>query len=93
LIQQFDTLENLYDRLDEVAALRLRGAERLRGTLAGSRDAAFLSRDLATVRSDAPLAVGLDGLRRSAFDVEKLRALFAELEFTGLLTLLDHGRL
>ena len=93
LIQQFDTLENLYDRLDEVAALHLRGAARLRRTLADGRDAAFLSRDLATIRKDAPLAVGLNGLRRSAFHVEKLRGLFAELEFTGLLTLLDHGRL
>ena len=93
LIQQYDTLENLYERLDDVPALNLRGAPRLRNTLERGRDAAFLSRDLATVRRDAPLAIGLEQLRRTAFHAEKLRLLLTELEFTNLVTLLDHGRL
>jgi DNA polymerase-1 len=93
LIQQFDTLENLYYRLDEVPILSLRGALRLRQVLEDGRESAFLSRDLATVRRDAPLAVNLEDLRRTGFHMEKLRGLFAELEFTNLVTLLDHGRL
>jgi DNA polymerase-1 len=93
LIQQFDTLEHLYHRLDEVPELRLRGAPRLRRVLENGRDAAFLSRDLATVRKDAPLAIDLDDLRRTDFDAQKLRGLCSELEFTNLVTLLDHGRL
>jgi DNA polymerase I len=93
LIQQFDTLEHLYSRLDEVPVLSLRGAPRLRHILEDGKDAAFLSRDLATVRRDAPLAIRLEELRRADYHVKKLRELFAELEFTNLVTFLDHGRL
>lgn len=93
LIQQFDTLERLYHRLDEVPALNLRGALRLRQILAEGKDAAFLSRDLVTVRRDAPLTIGFEELRRTDFHEPKLRGLFVELEFTNLTTLLDHGRL
>jgi DNA polymerase-1 len=71
----------------------LRGAPRLRRVLEDGRDAAFLSRDLATVRKDAPLAIKLDDFRRTDFDAQKLRDLCSDLEFINLVTLLDHGRL
>jgi DNA polymerase-1 len=93
LMQQFDTLENLYGHLDEVCALTLRGAPRLPSMLRDGREAAFLSRALATVRNDAPLDVDLQQLKRTNFHEENLRGLLAELEFTTLVTLLDHGRL
>lgn len=93
LIQQFETLENLFSRLDEVATLTLRGASRLRKILEDGRDAAFLSRALATVKRDVPLAVGFAELEWIGFNQQKLRRLFTELEFTNLVTLLDHGRM
>ena len=93
LIQQFDTLENLFDRLDEVETLALRGATRVRKILELGKEIAFLSRALATVKRDVPLAIGLEELRFSGFNQEKLRGLFAELEFTNLIALLDYDRL
>lgn len=93
LIQQFQTLENLFDHLDEVEKMTLRGAARLRKMLEGDRENAFLSRSLATVRRDVPLDVQLEQLKFKGFDEEKLRTLFTELEFTNLITLLEHGRL
>ena len=93
LIQQFDTLENLYNRLDEVPSLNLRGAVRLRASLESGKEAAFLSRILATVRNDAPLTIRLEDLRSRNFHIARLRELLAELEFTNLVALLDHGRL
>jgi DNA polymerase-1 len=93
LIQQFQTLENLFDHLDEVEKMTLRGAVRLRKILEGDRKNAFLSRSLATVRRDVPLDVQLEQLKFSGFDEEKLRSLFTELEFINLITLLEHGRL
>lgn len=93
LIQQFDTLENLYGRLDEVCALELRGAPRLQAMLRDGRDTAFLSRALATVRSDAPLEIDLYRLKRTKFHEGNLRDLLMELEFTNLVSLLDHRRL
>ena len=93
LIQQFDTLENLFNRLDEVETLTLRGAARVRRNLEDGKEIAFLSRDLATVRRDVPLAIGLEELRFTGFSQAKLRSLFAELEFTNLIALLDNDRL
>lgn len=93
LIHQFDTLENLFNRLDEVEALTLRGAARARKNLEEGKEIAFLSRDLATVKRDVPLAIGLEELRFTGFNQEKLRSLFAELEFTNLIVLLDNDRL
>ena len=93
LIQQFETLENLFNRLDEVGTLTLRGASRVRKILEDGRDAAFLSRDLATVKRDVPLAIGFAELEWIGFNQEKLRSLLIQLEFTNLVTLLDNGRL
>jgi DNA polymerase-1 len=93
LIQQFHTLENLFDHLDDVEKMTLRGAARLRKILEGDRNNAFLSRSLATVRRDVPIDIQLEQLKFGGFDEEKLRTLFTELEFTNLITLLEHGRL
>ncbi len=89
LIQQFETLENLFEHLEDVEKMKLRGAARIRRTLDGGKAAAFLSRDLATVNSAVPLPTALEELRARQPDKEKLRALFSELEFTNLLKLME----
>jgi DNA polymerase I len=93
LIQQFGSLENLFLRLDEVESMQLRGAARVRALLETNRDAAFLSRALATVKHDVPLNISLEQLKFTGYDQEKARALFTELEFPNLVTLLENGRL
>jgi 5'-3' exonuclease len=42
--------------------VEVRGAARLAATLAGERDLAYLFRDLATLRRDAPVSSGVDAL-------------------------------
>ncbi len=91
LIQQFQSLENLYDHLDEMTQMNLRGAARMRKILEEGRDAAFLSRDLATVKRDVPLETGIAELKFTGFNLEKTRALFTELEFTNLIKLIENG--
>ena len=91
LIQQFGTLENLYDHLDEVKTMKLRGAARVRDLLEEKRDTAFLSRALATVKRDVPLDTGLPELQFTGFNLEKTRTLFTELEFTNLIKLIENG--
>jgi DNA polymerase I len=93
LIQQFGTLENLFRRLDEVEIMRLRGAARVRALLEANGEVAFLSRALATVKRDVPLAIRLEQLKFTGYDREKTRNLFIELEFTNLMKLLENGRL
>lgn len=92
LIQRFHSLENLFERLEEIEMFELRGAARLRRLLADGRESAFLSRALATVRTDLPLGIGLDDLRTREFCLEKLRALFTELEFFNLLRLFGRAQ-
>jgi DNA polymerase-1 len=93
LIQRFATLENLFSRLDEVEDLTFRGAARVRKILDAGRDAAFLSRDLATIKRDVPLAVGFKELEWIGFNQAKFRRLLIELEFINLVALLDNGRI
>ncbi|HLN86786.1 MAG TPA: 5'-3' exonuclease H3TH domain-containing protein [Candidatus Limnocylindrales bacterium] len=91
LIQQFQTLENLYDHLDEIEQMKLRSAAQVRKNLDKYKDVAFLSRDLATVKRDVPVNVELEQLKRAGCDIEKVRTLFTELEFTNLIKLIENG--
>jgi 5'-3' exonuclease len=93
LIQQFHTLEGLFDSLDQVQTLGLRGAARVRRMLESGKETAFLSRDLATVKCNLPLAIELEELKFKGLNREALRSLFAEMEFTNMIILLDHDRL
>lgn len=78
LIEQYGTLENLYSRLDQLKGKLL---ERLQA----DRDKAFLSRDLATIRTDVELDIALEACRRKDMDRSRAAALFSELEFHSLL--------
>ncbi|MBI4488925.1 MAG: hypothetical protein HY694_07550 [Deltaproteobacteria bacterium] len=89
LIQRYQSLENLFDHLDELEKTGLKGAGRIRRALMEGKDKAFLSRDLATVRSDVPIHMELEQLHFKGSHKEKLRELFTELEFTLLLKGLD----
>jgi DNA polymerase-1 len=89
LIQKYGSLENLYDHLDDLESTGLRGTNRIRKALLEGKETAFLSRRLATVRTDAPIEVKLEQLRYAGPLKEKLRDLFAQLEFTQLLKNLD----
>lgn len=93
LIRQFGTLENLFSRLDEVETMPLRGASRVRKILEDSKNAAFVSRALATVKRDVPIEIALNDLRARVPDRETVRALFNELGFFNLLKLFEANRL
>ena len=64
LMLRFATLEAVYEDLDEVARLPLRGASGLALKLRAHREAAFLARSLTRIHCDAPLPTGYDTLRR-----------------------------
>jgi DNA polymerase-1 len=89
LIQQFHTLENLYDHLDDLDQVKIRGRARVRKALIEGRDDAMLSRELATVRTDVPVPLELDHFRYREPSMDKLRELYSQLEFTHLLRELD----
>ena len=85
LLSVFESLEDLYARLDEVPALPLRGAARLPARLAEHRDAAFLARRLTRIACDMPFAFEPDDLARRAPAVEALEAFYDHAGFGAML--------
>ena len=79
LVKQFGSLEDVLAHAAEVSRKAYREG------LLQHADAARFSRELATVRRDAPLEIGLDSLRRQEPDRAALQALFQEWEFGSLL--------
>ena len=57
LMREFESLESLFDDLDAVARLPLRGARGVAKRLAEHREAAFLARRLTRIATDMPLSV------------------------------------
>ena len=72
LMQHFDSLEQLYERLDAVSSLPLRGATTLAQRLREHRATAFLARELTRIACDMPIAASAADLRRRAPDLAAL---------------------
>jgi DNA polymerase-1 len=89
LIQQYGSIEQIYEHLDEIESTRARNA------LAGQKEQALLSKRLATIVTEVPIALDLDRCRTSDYDRQKVADLFRELEFRSLMQRLpesDRGR-
>ncbi|WP_017734690.1 DNA polymerase I [Pseudomonas sp. CBZ-4] len=74
-------IKELYEQLDIVPTLPIRGAKTLPAKLEEHKEMAFLSYQLATIKCDVPLDVGLDDLHLIEPDREKLLELYTLLEF------------
>ncbi|SIS13595.1 DNA polymerase I [Aquipseudomonas alcaligenes] len=78
-------LDVLYASLDKVPELPIRGAKTLPAKLAEHKEMAFLSYQLATIKTDVELDVGVDDLHPGEPDRAALVTLYTELEFKGWL--------
>ena len=78
LIGQFGTIENMLAHTDE-----LKGA--LRTKVENNREQIELSKFLATIKTDVPIELNMDDLKRKQPDEEAMRKIFEELEFKTLL--------
>jgi DNA polymerase-1 len=85
LMKEFVSLEELYDNLDRVAALPIRGASKLGAKLLEHRDAAYLARRLTEIACDMPLEIGRAELTRRSPDVAALTAFFDRHNFGPML--------
>jgi DNA polymerase-1 len=74
-------LTELYAQLDIVPTLPIRGAKTLPAKLEEHKEMAFLSYQLATIKIDVPLDIGLDDLQMGKPDHDKLAELYTLLEF------------
>ena len=92
LLQHLGGIDVIYERLDAVADLPIRGAKSLAAKLEGARGDAELSYELATIKTDCDLELAEGDLDSSPLDDEALVELFRELEFkTWLEALLKGG--
>jgi DNA polymerase-1 len=77
LYQTFTSLDDIYAHLDQVLP-------RVREKLEQNRKMAYLSRDLAQIRTDLPIKLELEHAKAGQFEVATVEALFRELEFKTL---------
>ncbi len=75
LLQRYSTVEGVYDNLDNIRHLQIRGAKTLAAKLREHKEQAQLSKLLATVAYDVPIPSGHDVLRRRSAEVTSLQEL------------------
>ncbi|KAA8670618.1 DNA polymerase I [Pantoea dispersa] len=92
LLQGLGGMHSIYDNLDKVAGLSFRGAKTMAAKLEQNRDVAFLSYQLATIKTDVELELACEQLTVNEPDVEALQTLFSRYEFKRWLADLQEGK-
>ena len=77
LLKEFGTVEELIKNTDKLKGKQKENVENF-------AQQGILSKELATIKIDVPIAFNEEDLRYDGFDEEKLRAIFNELEFRTL---------
>lgn len=77
LITQFGSIDNMLAHTDEIKG-------KLREKVEGAIDDIRMSRFLATIRTDVPIALDLEKMKMTSPDEERLEKIFQELEFRAL---------
>ncbi len=78
LLEKFGTLNAIYANLDQVE-------NRWKGKLETSKEAAYMSYDLALIRTDLKIAIDLEDAKVKPFDGTALEEFFKAMEFRTLL--------
>ena len=79
IIKRFGTVEQALDRAAEVEK------KTYRESLQNNRDIILFSKSMATIDTNVPVELNVEAMRAGEPDVDLLRKLFSELEFTSLL--------
>jgi len=79
IIRRFGTVEQALERAAEVEK------KTYRESLQNNRDTILFSKSMATIDTNVPVDLDVEAMRAGAPDVDALRELFTELEFTSLL--------
>jgi DNA polymerase-1 len=79
IIKRFGTVEQALDRANEVEK------KTYRESLQNNRDTILFSKSMATIDTNVPVELDVEAMRAGEPDLDLLRQLFAELEFTSLL--------
>ncbi|MFW5408980.1 DNA polymerase I [Pectobacterium brasiliense] len=91
LLQGLGGLDSLYANLDKIAGLSFRGAKTMAPKLEQHKDVAYLSYQLATIKTDVELELSCDQLTVNELDVDELHRLFSRYEFKRWLSDIESG--
>src|SRR5690606_35248289 len=83
LLKQYETLENLYEHVEEVSG------KKLKENLTNHKEDAFMSRELATINQSAPVEIEIDDVAYEGIQEDEVRDMFLELGFQSLLNRID----
>ncbi|MEQ9901138.1 DNA polymerase I [Pectobacterium punjabense] len=91
LLQGLGGLDSLYANLDKIAGLSFRGAKTMAPKLEQHKEVAYLSYQLATIKTDVELELSCDQLTVNELDVDELHRLFSRYEFKRWLSDIESG--
>lgn len=92
LLQGLGSLDQIYSDLTSVGGLSFRGAKTMASKLEQNKEVAYLSYQLATIKTDVPLDLTFDRLTVTEPDVTLLQQLFKQYEFKRWLADLEAGK-
>ncbi|MBN2558446.1 MAG: DNA polymerase I [Clostridia bacterium] len=79
LVAAYGSLEGIYENIDKIKS------DLQKTKLESGRESAFLSRDLARIKTDVPLSCGLEALKIGEMDGDALLDIFKKLEFNSFI--------
>jgi DNA polymerase-1 len=82
LIEKFGTLDNIYAHIDEIE-------NRWKGKLEQNKDKAYMSYDLAKIKTDVQVKLDLQHAKADDLDFDSIEKIFTDLEFRTLTKALE----
>ena len=92
LLKEFNSIDDIYNNIDNVATLAIRGAKSIQKTLIENEKDARLSYLLATIKTDVALNFSNEQLKLEPANTEKLKQIFEYYNFDRWLIELSHGQ-
>tara|TARA_B100001029_G_scaffold153583_1_gene137287 strand:- start:6767 stop:9520 length:2754 start_codon:yes stop_codon:yes gene_type:complete len=85
LLNKYKNLENIYENINEITELSIRGAARVQGLLEEHKNKAFDSREIATIKKDAPIDLDFNRSEFWNFDNNEVVEILKNLELMSLI--------
>ncbi|UOQ86263.1 DNA polymerase I [Gracilibacillus salinarum] len=85
LLKQFETIENLYEHLEDVSG------QKLKEKLADNKDSAFMSKELVTINQSSPIKISAEDTIYQGYQDQTVKDFFIDLGFQSLLNRIDGG--
>lgn len=85
LLARYASLDEIYENLEDVKNINVRGAKTLKAKLVEHRDAAYLAQQLTQIKCDMDISAAKTNLKRRKPDLEALNKTFDELGFAATL--------